>query len=47
MNEKILIVDDDVDTLKLVGMMLQKQGFQIIAATDGAQGLVQMVSCWT
>jgi CheY-like chemotaxis protein len=41
MNEKILIVDDDVDTLKLVGMMLQKQGFQIIAATDGAQGLVQ------
>jgi DNA-binding response OmpR family regulator len=39
--EKILIVDDDVDTLKLVGLMLQKQGFQIIAATNGNQGLAQ------
>jgi DNA-binding response OmpR family regulator len=41
MAEKILIVDDDIDTLKLVGLMLQKQGFQIIAATDGIQGLAQ------
>ncbi len=41
MAEKILIVDDDVDTLKLVGLMLQKQGFQILAATNGVQGLAQ------
>jgi DNA-binding response OmpR family regulator len=41
MAEKILIIDDDVDTLKLVGLMLQKQGFQILAATNGPQGLVQ------
>ena len=39
MAEKILIVDDDVDTLKLVGLMLQKQGYQIIAANSGMQGL--------
>ena len=27
MADKILIIDDDVDTLKLVGLMLQKQGW--------------------
>jgi CheY-like chemotaxis protein/CO dehydrogenase nickel-insertion accessory protein CooC1 len=41
MAEKILIIDDDVDTLKLVGMMLQKQGYRIIASANGEQGLVQ------
>jgi len=39
MAEKILIVDDDVDTLRLVGLMLQRQGYQIVAATNGQQGL--------
>ena len=29
MSEKILIVDDDLDTLRLVGLMLQRQGYQI------------------
>ncbi len=41
MAEKILIVDDDVDTLRLVGLMLQKLGFQIIAANNGEQGLAK------
>jgi CheY-like chemotaxis protein/MinD-like ATPase involved in chromosome partitioning or flagellar assembly len=41
MAEKILIIDDDVDTLKLVGMMLQKQGYKIIAASNGEQGIKQ------
>lgn len=41
MNEKILIIDDDVDTLKLVGLMLQKQSYQIVAANNGLQGLEQ------
>lgn len=41
MAEKILIIDDDVDTLKLVGMMLQKAGYKIIASSDGKQGLRQ------
>jgi len=39
MSEKILIIDDDIDTLRLVGLMLQRQGYQISAATNGQQGL--------
>lgn len=41
MAEKILIVDDDLDTLRLVGMMLQRQGYEISAATNGQQGLAK------
>lgn len=39
MAEKILIVDDDLDTLRLVGLLLQRKGYQIVAADRGAQGL--------
>ena len=39
MPEKILIVDDDVDTLRLVGIMLQRQGYQIVAASNGNQAI--------
>jgi len=39
MQEKVLIIDDDIDTLKLVGLMLQHQGYQITAASSGEQGL--------
>jgi CheY-like chemotaxis protein len=39
MAEKILIIDDDMDTLKLVGLMLQKQAYRIVAANNGLQGL--------
>lgn len=41
MSEKILIIDDDVDTLRLVGLMLQRQGYQISAAANGEQGLAK------
>jgi len=41
MAEKILIIDDDIDTLKLVGLMLQKKGYTIVAASNGPQGLEQ------
>ena len=41
MTEKILIIDDDVDTLRLVGLMLQRQGYQISAAANGEQGLAK------
>ena len=41
MTERILIVDDDVDTLRLVGLMLQRQGYQVIAASNGSQGLTK------
>jgi len=39
MTEKILVVDDDMDTLRLVGLMLERQGYQIIAANTGQQAL--------
>ncbi len=42
MTEKILIIDDDLDTLRLVGLMLQKQGYQIAAANNGEQGLTKV-----
>jgi pilus assembly protein CpaE len=39
MPEKILIVDDDLETLRLVGIMLQRQGYQIVAANSGPQAV--------
>ena len=39
MAEKILIVDDDVETLRLVGLMLQRQGYEILAADNGTQAI--------
>lgn len=44
MTEKLLIVDDDVDTLRLVGLMLQRQGYQIAAANNGHQALIMAQS---
>lgn len=44
MSAKILIIDDDLDTLKLVGVMLQRQGYEISAATDGRQGLAKAIA---
>lgn len=41
MAEKILIVDDDLDTLKLVGLILQRHGYQIVAANGGGQALAK------
>jgi pilus assembly protein CpaE len=35
MAEKILIVDDDLETLRLIGVMLQRQGYEISAANTG------------
>jgi pilus assembly protein CpaE len=39
MPEKILIVDDDVDSLKLIGLMLQRSGYEVTAASTGLQAL--------
>ena len=39
MAEKILIIDDDLDTLKLVGLMLRRQGYEIVEVSGGAQAL--------
>lgn len=42
MHEKILMIDDDLDTLRLVGLMLQKQGYHVMAANSGKQALEQI-----
>ena len=39
MNKKILIVDDDFDTLHMVGKMLERHGFKIVAANNGEKAL--------
>lgn len=39
MPEKTLIIDDDVDTLQLVGLVLQREGYQILVADNGPKGL--------
>jgi CheY-like chemotaxis protein/MinD-like ATPase involved in chromosome partitioning or flagellar assembly len=44
MAEKILVVDDDVDTLRLVGLMLERQGYEIVAANSGQQALAMVLT---
>lgn len=39
MSEKILIVDDDIDSLKLISLMLQRHGYDVVAASAGIQAL--------
>jgi pilus assembly protein CpaE len=39
MEAKILIVDDDIDTLQLVGTMLERQGYEIAAANNGVKAV--------
>ncbi|MCS7178078.1 MAG: response regulator [Anaerolineae bacterium] len=44
MPAKILIVEDDLESLKLIGLMLQNRGYQIIAAQNGPQALSKAVN---
>jgi DNA-binding response OmpR family regulator len=44
MPARILIVDDDLQSLKLVGLMLQRRGYTIVAARGGEQGLAKAES---
>lgn len=39
MAEKILVIDDDLETLRLVGLMLQKQGYHVVTAASGEEGI--------
>ncbi len=36
---KILVVDDDPDIVKAITMVLTRQGYQVVSATNGEQGL--------
>ncbi len=44
MAKKILIVDDDLDSLKLVGTTLEREGYDIVAASDGEKALQQVAA---
>ena len=39
MQTKILIVDDEQDTLELVGFNLQKTGYRVLTARNGKEAL--------
>lgn len=39
MAERILVVDDDIDSLKLIGLMLQRHGYEVSAANAGGQAI--------
>jgi DNA-binding response OmpR family regulator len=40
--EKILLVDDDPDILDAISMILQTQGYQVVTARDGVEGLASL-----
>ena len=39
MADRVLLVDDDPDTLRLVSIMLQRQGYDVGAASSGTHAL--------
>jgi pilus assembly protein CpaE len=39
MADKILIIDDDLETLRLIGVVLQRQGFQVFTTSNGVDGI--------
>ena len=44
MPDKDLIIDDDTDTLRAVGLMLPHQGYSISTACPGAHGNARAVA---
>ena len=42
MKEKILLVDDDPDILDAISMILDSQGYQVVTARDGVEGLASL-----
>jgi DNA-binding response OmpR family regulator len=42
MTGKILVVDDDPDILEAVTMILESQGYEVVTARDGVEGLANL-----
>ena len=42
MAEKILIVDDDPDIREAAGIILEAQGYEVVTATNGVEGLASL-----
>jgi CheY-like chemotaxis protein len=41
---KILVVDDDPDTVEVIRMTLESAGYEVVSASNGRQGLERVVS---
>jgi DNA-binding response OmpR family regulator len=41
---RILVVDDDLDSLRLIGMVLHNKGYEVVVAKDGLQALDKALS---
>lgn len=39
MNKRVLVIDEDLDTLRLISIKLSKAGFEMFLARDGEEGL--------
>jgi len=39
MGAKILVIDDDPDVLEAIGIALEANGYEVVTALDGAEGL--------
>ena len=39
MNKKILVIEDDPSTLRLIKYTLQQEGYQVLSAPNGLEGL--------
>lgn len=46
MPDKILIVEDEIDTLNLAKMILNGEGFDVITAFNGEEGLKKVITEW-
>jgi len=42
MREKILVVDDDPDILDALAMILESQGYRVVTAQNGLEGLAKV-----
>jgi CheY-like chemotaxis protein len=44
MPKKILIIDDEPDTLVFLGTLLKKNGYEVSEASDGVEGMKKILS---
>jgi two-component system, OmpR family, alkaline phosphatase synthesis response regulator PhoP len=44
MGKKILLADDDPDVIEVVSMILEEEGYEIVAAGDGGEALEKLRS---
>ena len=42
MSHKLLLIDDSKDMQKLVGMFLEREGYEVVQSSNGREGLRQL-----